>query len=170
MKYFVEHADKSLEFNISEKEDQVKVLQDEKEMDISIVPLGFNRYLIKKGNKIYRCLHHLDNEQFILDIRGNRIAFKIKNEREKRLEGLVDKSASIQRDSKVKAPISGLVVKLEVEAGDKVVNGQPLLILEAMKMENSLNAPFDGVIESIKVVEGETVTLNQVLIILKSGD
>jgi biotin carboxyl carrier protein len=56
------------------------------------------------------------------------------------------------------------VVKLTVTAGNKVVEGDQLLVLEAMKMEQSITSPRDGVIKTVKVVVGETVPSGTVLI------
>ncbi|MBP9503028.1 MAG: biotin/lipoyl-binding protein [Candidatus Promineofilum sp.] len=66
-------------------------------------------------------------------------------------------------DGRVKAPIPGLITRVLVEPGTAVSAGQPLLILEAMKMENEIRAPFDGVVSSLAVGGGETVVRNQVL-------
>jgi biotin carboxyl carrier protein len=64
----------------------------------------------------------------------------------------------------VKAPMPGLVLKLLVIAGDTVVKGDSLIILEAMKMENILKASSDGVGKNIPVKEGDKVEKNQLLI------
>lgn len=70
-------------------------------------------------------------------------------------------------DGRVKAPIPGLISRVLVEAGEAVQAGQPLLILEAMKMENEIRAPFDGVLHAVSVSAGQTVTRDQVLAELK---
>jgi biotin carboxyl carrier protein len=57
----------------------------------------------------------------------------------------------------ITASMPGRVVKILVEPGDKVQQGQGVLILEAMKMENEIKAPKDGVVSSISVREGESV-------------
>lgn len=66
-------------------------------------------------------------------------------------------------DGRVKAPIPGLITRVLVEPGATVEAGQPLLILEAMKMENEVRAPFDGVVSSVAVTSGQTVVRNQML-------
>lgn len=66
-------------------------------------------------------------------------------------------------DGRVKAPIPGLITRVLVQPGAAVTAGQPLVILEAMKMENEIRAPFDGVISSVAVAGGQTVVRNQVL-------
>jgi len=64
----------------------------------------------------------------------------------------------------IKAPMQSTVVKLAVEAGDKVVEGDQVLVLEAMKMEQSIASPRDGVIKAVKVSVGDTVPSGTVLI------
>ena len=67
-------------------------------------------------------------------------------------------------DKAIKAPMQSTVVKLAVAAGDKVVEGDQILVLEAMKMEQSITSPRDGVIKTVKVAVGETVPSGTVLI------
>ena len=66
-------------------------------------------------------------------------------------------------DGRVKAPIPGLINRILVEPGATVTAGQPLIILEAMKMENEIRAPFEGVVQSVSVAVGQTVLRNTVL-------
>lgn len=67
-------------------------------------------------------------------------------------------------DGRVKAPIPGLITRVLVEPGMAVTADQPLMILEAMKMENEIRAPFDGVVSSVSVAGGQTVVRNQLLV------
>src|SRR5690606_3417991 len=64
----------------------------------------------------------------------------------------------------IKAPMPGLIVDVRVKEGDTVKANDPLLILEAMKMENMIKPPGDAVVKSIKVRKGDNVEKNQVLI------
>ena len=65
------------------------------------------------------------------------------------------------------APMPGLVKVVFAEAGEKVAKDQPLLILEAMKMEHTLKAPRDGMVGDLLVEEGEQVTDGTILLALK---
>lgn len=67
----------------------------------------------------------------------------------------------------VKAPMPGMVVRVEVEAGQAVKAGQGVVIVEAMKMENELKAPADGVVQSVSVQPGQTVEKGTVLLVLE---
>jgi biotin carboxyl carrier protein len=66
-------------------------------------------------------------------------------------------------DGRVKAPIPGLIKSIFVNQGDTIVADQPLLILEAMKMENQIRAPRSGVVSLLNVSAGQIVNLHQVL-------
>lgn len=68
----------------------------------------------------------------------------------------------------LKAPMPGLVLKVEVEVGQTVKEGEALVVLEAMKMENVLKSPADVVIKSIGVAEGNAVEKNELLIEFES--
>jgi acetyl/propionyl-CoA carboxylase alpha subunit len=70
---------------------------------------------------------------------------------------------SIARDGRVKAPIPGLIARVMVENGEEITIGQPMFVLEAMKMENEIRAPFAGKIGSIKVSQGQIVSLHDIL-------
>jgi biotin carboxyl carrier protein len=64
----------------------------------------------------------------------------------------------------IKAPMPGLIIDLKVKVGDEVKQNDPLLILEAMKMENIIKSPGDGMVKNVKVKKGESVEKGQVLI------
>jgi len=73
----------------------------------------------------------------------------------------------IHKARDVKAPMPGTVLDIFVEPGQQIHEGDKLLILEAMKMENVLKAPGDGVIKAIQVAKGSAVNKNEVLILLE---
>jgi propionyl-CoA carboxylase alpha chain len=68
------------------------------------------------------------------------------------------------------APMPGLVLRVLAEPGAVVTAGQPLLVLEAMKMEQTVSAPADGVVAELRAKAGEQVSTGQVLAVLESGD
>jgi propionyl-CoA carboxylase alpha chain len=62
----------------------------------------------------------------------------------------------------------GTVIRVHVAPGDRVVARQPLLVLEAMKMETPLTAPYDAVVRSVHVEEGARVTGGALLVELET--
>ncbi|MGL9717863.1 MAG: biotin carboxylase N-terminal domain-containing protein [Wolbachia sp.] len=69
----------------------------------------------------------------------------------------------------VKSPISGLLVKLHVNVGDQVEVGQPLFVVEAMKMENIICAESEMVIKNIPVQEGKNIQAGDVVLALNTA-
>jgi len=67
----------------------------------------------------------------------------------------------------MKSPLPGTILDLHVAKGDSIKKGQVLLILEAMKMENSIEAEHDGVVDKINFRKGDSVLEGDVLLIIK---
>ena len=67
----------------------------------------------------------------------------------------------------IKSPLPGVILSIDCKAGDTVKKGQKLLVLEAMKMENTIQADRDGEVAEIKVNKGDSVLEGTDLIILK---
>ena len=78
-----------------------------------------------------------------------------------------DSDASAAQDDQVRAPMPGRVVVVRVAQGDKVVAGQELLVVEAMKMELALKAPRDGVVAGVSAAVGDFVEADVVLVALE---
>lgn len=64
---------------------------------------------------------------------------------------------------KVESPMPGVIMDVKVQVGDMVKSGQPIVILEAMKMENDIVAPVDGKVTSLLVRKGDSVETNQAI-------
>ena len=69
--------------------------------------------------------------------------------------------------SGVKSPLPGVILDIKCNVGDEVKKGQTIIILEAMKMENSINADKDGKITAINVSKGESVLEGTDLVIIE---
>lgn len=67
---------------------------------------------------------------------------------------------------RIRAVIPGRVVSIAIAPGDAVVAGEPMLVIEAMKMQNELRAPRDGTIDQIAVTAGATVERGDLLLVL----
>ncbi|MCP2177696.1 propionyl-CoA carboxylase alpha chain [Williamsia maris] len=79
----------------------------------------------------------------------------------------IDPSA-VGKPGSLLAPMPGSVIRIAVEIGDAVTQGQPLLWLEAMKMEHTVHAPADGVVAELAVVAGQQLAVGDVLAVISS--
>lgn len=72
---------------------------------------------------------------------------------------------AVADESKVcRSPVAGVVVQVNTHVGQQIKVNDPLLVLEAMKMETAVTSPVDGVVKSVTVEPGEGVTVGQVLV------
>lgn len=137
-------------------------------LDIQIGTEG--SYHIVKDNKGYSIqLVHIDktSKTVELKVNGNLHTVHLQDEQDVLVEQLGFLSVASQKSSDVKAPMPGLILDVMVEAGQEVSEGDALIILEAMKMENMIKASADGIIKSIEISKGDTVDKNQLLIELE---
>ncbi len=67
----------------------------------------------------------------------------------------------------VTSPMQGMVIKLNVNVGDKVTQGSTIAVIEAMKMENDIQAEVDGTVEEIFVEPGDAVSIGDPLMVIK---
>lgn len=77
------------------------------------------------------------------------------------------KGAGGENDKEIAAPLNGKIVKINIKENDKVKAGDPLLVIESMKMENKIAAPKDASIDTIHVKVGDLVEMNKLLLTLK---
>ncbi|MGV3639253.1 MAG: acetyl-CoA carboxylase biotin carboxyl carrier protein subunit [Adhaeribacter sp.] len=101
---------------------------------------------------------------FLLQINGKQHRLQVQDRFDLLLEQMGISAANPHQVNEVKAPMPGLIVAIQVSPGQEVKKGDPLLILEAMKMENILKSPGDGLVKAIKVNLRDKVEKNQVLI------
>ena len=76
-------------------------------------------------------------------------------------------AVSVSEGSSVMAPMPGLVLRYTVEVGQRVEAGDPVVVLEAMKMENSLPAPAAGLVKVLPIAPGSTVAKGDVLAVIE---
>lgn len=99
-------------------------------------------------------------------VAGARYEVEVQDERTRRLASASRDLGAPAGKLAIKAPIPGLVVRVCAADGEDVQQGQPLIVLEAMKMENELRAPRDGRVQHVRVQAGDQVSLGQVLMTL----
>jgi len=79
-------------------------------------------------------------------------------------------AAGKKKSARVRAQMPGKIVRVMVKEGDSVERDQPILVMEAMKMENEIRAPQAGVVETVKVAEGQAVESGADLASIGSGE
>lgn len=108
-------------------------------------------------------LNH-DEKVFTFSINGNHYSVQIKDQYDELLQRLGMDSVNSKKINELKAPMPGLVTGIHIEEGQKIMKGDVLLTLEAMKMENTLKAAADAQVKKIVVKKGSAVEKNEILI------
>ena len=117
-------------------------------------------YKIRIGEKVYEV-----EVEAVSEKEGKIETESAKEAKEEKPKETVKTSVS-EGDTKVEAPMQGLVVSVDVSAGQKVKVGETLVVLEAMKMENPIVAPVDGTVAGIHVSKGDTVETGTLMVSL----
>lgn len=100
-------------------------------------------------------------------VNGTKYHAALKDRLDDLLRSMGMDKAITQKISEVKAPMPGLVLRVMAEAGKVIKKGEPILVLEAMKMENILKSSADAVVKKVSVVKGDKVEKNQVLVVME---
>ena len=165
MKIYAQVNGQQFEFERSERNgDQQELKQDGRPVAYDLVALGAGRYSLIKNGRSY--LVHLmrNGQEYHVHVAGDYFQVAVEDERQKRLKELVKKSHHALGEQEIKAPIPGLVIKVHAREGQAVAKNEPLLVLEAMKMENIIKAPCDCKVAKVFVAEQQAVQQNQSLL------
>ena len=138
-----------------------------KPLDWDLIALDNGQYHIRYKNKSYPAeIVKIDRESKTVDlkIQGQRYTVRLRDEIDLLMEKMGMSASAAGKVNSIKAPMPGLIIDLRVSAGDTVKAGDPLLILEAMKMENIIKASGEGVVKNVKIKKGDSVEKGQVMI------
>lgn len=125
---------------------------------------GFHVIHQNKSYKVRLLKHDKAQKQLSLMINGNKYDVQLEDEYDALLKSMGMGAGATKKIKNLKAPMPGLVLDIMVEPGKEVAKDEPIMILEAMKMENVLKSPGDVVIKSVEIEKGLAVDKNQVLI------
>lgn len=152
---------------ISAKVNQTFSFSNEELQNIDFLPIDEHHFHVILNNKSYQAVllkADYQNKNFRISINGSPYTVQLSDQYDQLVDRLglnvVAKHAALD----INAPMPGLVLDIMVEKGETVEEGTPILILEAMKMENILKATGSGLIESIEIEKGNAVEKGQLLV------
>lgn len=122
------------------------------------------RQLFIDGRSEVLALQAEPGGRWALTRRGDRFEIEVIDERTRHIRGLAGGAERQRGLTVLKAPMPGLVVRVQVEAGQPVAVGSGVIVLEAMKMENELRAGAAAVVRLVRVRPGDAVEKGQVLV------
>ena len=126
---------------------------------------GTDRWSLRLGDRTHEVAATSPaSGTWALSVDGRAVDADAVDERTHHIRSMATALSGAQGPRPVKAPMPGLVVRVEVEEGEVVQPGRGLVIVEAMKMENELRADTEARVAKILVAAGDTVNKDQVLI------
>ena len=143
------------------------VLIDGKELTHEVKRISLTEFSVMIGTRQVRVVVSADEGGFDViagDFRGR---VSVESERQRLLRRYARSAGGTDSRLEVHAPMPAMVVKLEVSVGDEVRVGQPLIVLEAMKMENELLASGSGRVKAVYVNAGKAVEKGELLLLLE---
>ncbi|MEK9501187.1 biotin/lipoyl-containing protein [Gaopeijia maritima] len=162
MRYSVTMNGQSWEIDVDD--DGVTVDGERVDAALTSVP-GTSVHALRLGTASHRVIAERGADGvWGLDVDGRPAEVEVVDERTRRLREMVVAAGGADGPRPLKAPMPGLVVKVEVEEGQVVEPGDGLVIVEAMKMENELRAEVPARVSKVLVAAGDTVEKDQVLV------
>lgn len=134
---------------------------------IDLIESGAGTFHLIRNHKSYliQIENNFNDEKKVdLRINGKIVQVQLKSKLDSLLESMGLSQGGAKKINETKAPMPGLVLKVLAHEGQEVQKGDPLLVLEAMKMENIIKAPGNATVGKIMVNQGQAVEKNQVLL------
>jgi len=105
-----------------------------------------------------------NNKEYIVKVNANSYKVKISNPLDQLIKQMGFSSGIDKKINDIKAPMPGLILNVNVKPNQQIKEGEVLLILEAMKMENAICAPKDGIVKLVHTKKDNTVEKGELLI------
>ncbi len=136
-------------------------------LSLDVVKLKEKKYHLLEENQSYQgeiISSDFNKRAYSVKVNGSIYDVSIENQLDQLIKNMGFSTGSTKNVKLIKAPMPGVVLSVNVKVGQEVSEDDPLIVLEAMKMESSLVSPCDGVVKNLLVANGNTVDKGQLLI------
>lgn len=145
-------------------QNESKVFADSRQYEYDLIHLDGSKYLLKLNNRFIEVnFGALKDGTFSILIKGKVYETSVHSSLQEKAAVILEQKASAHHKTEVKAPMPGMILKIKKKLNEQIAQGETVLILEAMKMENDLRAPHSGIIKEIFVKEGIAIEKGTVL-------
>ena len=167
MIYRAEIANRNLDLEVRLEGDRTEVTVAGRTPHLDLVPLSAATFSLLIDGQSHLLSIQPGPEGPLVTLRQRTYRVRLRSELDLTIKRLGMQGVGRDSDGQVVAPIPGVITSVAVAEGDEVDEGDQLLVLEAMKMENELLAPLKGTVSALHVAPGETVNKGAHLIDLK---
>jgi biotin carboxyl carrier protein len=157
--------DEELGIEIVRDRDQVTAKVGDREYQLEVTHPEPNILSLRDNGKVTEVFVSPAEGHTKATVNGHEFEFELIDP--KRLRGSGADAAHAGGAAEIKTAMPGKVVRILLEAGAEVRKGEPVLVIEAMKMQNEMKSPKDGVIKELRATEGSTVNAGDVLVVIE---
>lgn len=169
MKYYVRHGEHEHEVELTSRNGELEVRVDGELIELAVEELGSpTQLLARSGLRSHAVSIEGGENQLGISLAGHFYALEVEDERERAARAAARRRGGAS--GVVKSVMPGIVVQVFVQPGQRVEAGAPLLILEAMKMQNEIDAPMAGEVAELHVEAGRTVGAGDRLVTLRTTE
>ena len=162
MKFQAELNHEKHQVEIKRDGEKVFAKIDEREYNLEASEVESDVWIFKYENQIHQIyvapngIVNVGNKQFEITLRDP-----------KRLRGSSGSDVIADGIAEIKTAMPGKIVRILVESGAEILQGDGVIVVEAMKMQNEMKSPKDGIVKEIRFAEGETVNAGDVLVVIE---
>jgi biotin carboxyl carrier protein len=167
MAYIASSRGQTHRVEVRQERDRLGVCLDGRDFPADVLRIAPHHYSMLLDGRHYEIDVLEMEEASVVLVNGQPFRVDIRRERERRGRPQRGKGEEQANQQWVIAPMPGKVVKLLVQSGDAVQEGDGVVVVEAMKMENELKAPAAGTIAEIRTQEGKAVNGGDVLVVIR---
>lgn len=168
MKFETVIGEDALELKLDTDNRQFSIDGEQRPFSFHRQPNG--RYLLRSGTKLYKIDNvSYDKHTVQFTMNGRWCSVDVRDEQDLLLDKLGFKTAAEIGEGELNAPMPGKILEVIVKEGDQVELGDPVAILEAMKMENELKAPIAGTVTTIAVSKSDSVEKNALILEIEAS-
>ncbi len=165
-RYLVKVEGREFDIDIGYHADGFNVMVDGQNVDVKSHSIGATRSVLLVNDRSFEVDVHPNNHEegrtvFMLGVEINAEVEQYNLAQLRKRAGMTTKSAAARN---LRAPMPGLILEVKVEPGQKVARNDPLVIIEAMKMENVLKAQADVTVKSVNVARGDSVEKGDIIL------
>ncbi|MFO0980415.1 MAG: biotin/lipoyl-containing protein [Planctomycetota bacterium] len=166
MRYYVQIQSQIEEVEVTRAGEQLMVAHGGEQLMVSAATIDQGaRYSLLVAGRSLDVIAEMRGSQMLLIVNGHSHRIVVEDERERAARRISGARSSSGRQT-VTSPMPGVVRAVRVSPGARVQRGQPLVILEAMKMENEIAAEGEGVVETVRVAPGAAVNQGDALVVI----
>jgi biotin carboxyl carrier protein len=167
MKLRAEIGDEELALDVRREGGRVFAEVGGRRYELEAHGLDDGEYLLLHEGRVYECRVGAAGGRGAFEVKVGERAFEVALSDPKRLRGARASAAHDGGRAQLVAAMPGRVVRVLVEAGQEVEAGQPVVVVEAMKMQNEMKSPKAGTVAEVRAQSGATVNAGDVLVVIE---